>query len=181
MCVISNLTAVPCAANPPGIKTTMYIVPVAEITAEPGWSTGTAEGDYVKTSGNYDFTVAGAGKGYWRSFPILIDTGSYQLEAVGDKGSKQWKETFTFTIQGVNAEQLEFCTRMLNIPSAFLIPDKNSVIHTVGHKDEAAYVDTATGGTGEGPEGSRTIQVTVVAYTARPMVYGGTIDTTPNT
>jgi len=180
MCVIANLTAVPCAANAPGIKTTAYIVPVSEITAEPGWSTGTAEGDYVKTSGNYDFTGAGVGKGYWRSFPILVDTGSYALSGVGGKGSKTFKETFTFTLQGLNAEQLEFATRMLNIPAAFLVTDKVGVVHVIGHKDEAAFVTTVEGGTGDGPEGDRTLVVTVEAYTARPMVYLGTIDTTPN-
>ncbi len=180
MCTISALSSTACAANPPGIKQTAYIVPVSEITAEPGWSSGTAAGDYLNTSGNYDFSGAASGKGYWRSFPIMIDKGAYAVTAVGAKGSKSFKESFTFTIQGINAAELELVTRMLNIPAAFLCTDKNNVVHVIGHKDEPAHVDTAEGTTGEGPEGERSITVTVTAYTSRPMIYGGTIDTTPN-
>lgn len=180
MCTIAALTSVPCAANPPGIKTTGYMVPVSEITAMPAYSSGTAEGDYVTATANFDFTGADTGKGYWRAFPILIDKGAYKITAVGSKGSKQWKEEFSFVIQGVDAEQLEFVTRSLNIPGAWLCTDKNSVVHVIGRKDDAAFVETAEGGSGEGPEGERTITVTVTGYTARPLVYEGTIDTTPN-
>jgi hypothetical protein len=153
---------------------------VGEITADPDYVSGTAEGDYVRATDTFDFTGAASGLGYFRSFPILIDKGSYSLEAVGGKGSKQWKETFSFTIQGVDAAQLEFATRMLNIPSAWLCPDKKNVVHVIGRKNEAAFVETSTGGTGEGPEGERVITVTVSAFTSRPMIYEGAIDITPN-
>jgi len=180
MCTIAALSAVPCAANPPGIKQTGYIVPASEVTAMPDYLGTTASGDYVTSTDDFDFSGAGSGKGYWRSFPILIDKGSYNLAAVGGKGSKQWKESFTFVIQGLDAEQIEFATRMLNIPSVWLCTDKAGVVHVIGRKDEAAFVETSEGGTGEGPEGERIITVTVSAYTARPLVYEGPIDTTPN-
>jgi hypothetical protein len=180
MCTINALTTVPCAANPSGIQTTAYVVPVGEITADPDYVSGTSEGDYVRATDTFDFTGAATGKGYWRAFPILIDKGSYNLEAVGGKGSKQWKESFTFQIQGLDPAQLEFATRMLNIPSAWLVTDKNGKIHVVGRKNEAAFVDTSTGGTGDGPEGERGLTVTVMAYTSRPMIYEGAIDVTPN-
>lgn len=180
MCTINKLTTTPCGANPSGLQQTAYTVPVSEITAEPDYVGTTAEGDYVRATEDYDFTGAGTGKGYWRSFPLLIDKGSYKLEAVGGKGSKQWKESFTFSIQGLDAAQLEFATRLLNIPGAFLVPDKKGVIHVVGRKNEAAYVETADGGTGEGPEGERGTNFVVSAYTSRPMIYEGAIDITAN-
>lgn len=180
MCTISALTAVPCAANPPGIKQTGYIVPVSEITADPDYVGTTAEGDYVRATDTWDFSGAASGAGYWRAFPILIDKGAYTITAVGGKGSKSWKESFTFVLQGMDEEQLEFATRMLNIPGAFLCTDKNNKVHAIGRKNEAAYVETSEGTTGDGPEGERTITVTVSAYTSRPMIYEGAIDTTPN-
>lgn len=180
MCTISALTAVPCAANPSGIKQTGYVIPAGEVTAMPAYVSTTAEGDYVRATASFDFTGAASGLGYWRAFPILIDKGSYSLTAVGGKGSKQWKEAFTFVLQGLNSQQLEFATRMLNIPSVWLCTDKNSVVHVIGRKDEAAFVDTSEATTGEGPEGERIITVTVSGYTSRPLVYEGTIDTTPN-
>ncbi len=180
MCNISALTAVPCDANPPGIKQTGYTVPVSEITADPDYVGTTSEGDYVRATDTWDFTGAATGKGYWRSFPILIDKGSYTITAVGAKGSKSWLEKFTFVLQGLDAAQLEFATRMLNIPSAWLCTDKKGKVHPIGRKDEAAFVETSEGTTGEGPEGERIITVTVSAYTSRPMIYEGAIDITPN-
>ena len=180
MCDIAKLTNVPCAANPSGIQQIGYIIPVGEITADPDYVGTTAEGDYVRCTDTFDTTGAATGKGFFRSFPILIDKGAYKIEAVGGKGSKQWKESFTFTIQGVDAAQLEFATRMLNIPGAFLCPDKNDKVHAIGRKDEAAFVETAEGGTGEGPESDRVINVTVSAYSSRPIIYEGAIDITPN-
>lgn len=180
MCTISALTAVPCAANPPGIKQTGYVVPAGEITADPDYVGTSAEGDYVRATDTFDFTGAGTGLGYFRSFPILIDKGAYAITAVGGKGSKSWKESFTFVLAGLDAAQLEFATRMLNIPSVWLCTDKNSKVHVIGRKDEAAYVETSEGATGDGPEGERVITVTVTGYSSRPMLYEGAIDTTPN-
>lgn len=180
MCTISALTSVPCAANPPGIKQTGYIVPASEITADPDYVGTSAEGDYVRATDTFDFTGAASGSGYFRSFPILVDKGAYTITAVGGKGSKSWKETFTFVLQGMDEEQIEFATRMLNIPSVYLCPDKNNKVHVIGRKAEPAYVETSEGTTGDGPEGERIITVTVSAYSARPMIYEGAIDTTPN-
>lgn len=180
MCTLNKLTAVPCAANPSGIQQIGYAVPVSEITADPDYVAGTSEGDYVRATDTFDFTGAATGLGYFRSFPILIDKGSYTIAATGGKGSKQWKESFTFVIQGVDAAQLEFVTRILNVPSAWLCPDKKGIVHVIGRKAEAAFVETAEGGTGEGPESERIVTVTVSAYSSRPMVYEGAIDITPN-
>jgi hypothetical protein len=181
MCDLNNLTAVPCGDNTPGTKQIGYVVPANEITVMPPYMTFATEGDFVKATADFDFTAAGSGKGYFRSFPMLINKNSYSLSAVGGIGSKGWKETFTFAIAGLNAQQLEFVTRQLNIPGVFLCTDKAGVVHVIGRKDDPAYVETVEGGTGDGPESERILTVTVSGYTSRPMVYTGEIDTTPNT
>lgn len=180
MCTIAALTTVPCAANQPGTKQTGYMVPASEVTAMPDYSSGTAEGDYVRASDDFDFTGAGTGKGFFRSFPMLINKNSYSVTAVGGIGSKGWKETFTFVIAGLNAEQLEWATRILNIPGVWLCTDKMSVVHVIGRKDDPAFVETIEGSTGDGPESERILTVTVSGYSARPIVYSGAIDITPN-
>lgn len=180
MCTIAKLTSVPCAANPSGTQQVGYMVPVGEITADPDYVGTSAEGDYVRATDTFDFTGAASGLGYFRSFPTLIDKGAYKLEAVGGKGSKQWKESYAFTIQGVDAAQLEFTTRMLNIPAVWLCTDKNNKVHVIGRKAEAAFVDTSEGGSGEGPEGERVVNVVVSAYTSRPMLYEAAIDIVAN-
>lgn len=180
MCTINKLTSVPCAANPSGVQQVGYVIPAGEVTADPTYVVGSAEGDFVRATVAFDTTGAGSGLGYFRSFPNLIDKGAYKLEAVGGKGSKQWKESYSFTIQGVDPAQLEFATRQLNIPSVYLCPDKNNKIHVIGRKTEAAFVETSEGGSGEGPESDRVINVTVSAFTSRPMVYEGAIDIIPN-
>ncbi len=181
LCTIAALTAVPCGDNTPGTKQVGYMVPSSEVTAMPDYMAFAAEGDYVRATEDFDFTGAGTGKGFWRQFPMLINKNSYALSAVGGIGSKGWKETFTFVLAGVNAQQLEFVTRLLNIPGVFLCTDKVGKVHVIGRKDDPAYVETAEGSTGDGPESERIITVTVSGYTSRPMLYEGTIDLTANT
>lgn len=180
MCTIAALTAVPCGDNTPGTKQVAYTVPASEVTAMPDYLGTTAEGDYVLADEDFDFTGAGTGKGYWRGFPILINKNSYSITAVGGVGSKGWKETFTFVLAGINEQQLEFITRLLNIPTVHLCTDKVGKVHVIGRKDDPAYVETVEGTTGDGPESERIITVTVSGYTSRPMIYTGAIDTTPN-
>ena len=79
----------------------------------------------------------------------------------------------------MDEEQIEFATRMLNIPAVWICTDKNGKPHYIGKKNEPAYVDTSEGSTGDGPEGERIITVTVSGYTSRPMICTGAIDVTP--
>jgi hypothetical protein len=180
MCTIAALTAVPCGDNTPGTKQVGYMVPASEVTAMPDYVGTSAEGDYVRATEDFDFSGAATGKGFWRSFPMLINKNSYSVTAQGGIGSKGWKETFTFVLAGINAQQLEFVTRMLNIPGLFLCTDKVGKVHVIGRKDDPAYVETVEGTTGDGPESERIITVTVSGNTARPMIYEGAIDVTPN-
>ncbi len=180
MCTIAALTAVPCGDNTPGTKQTGYMIPASEVTTDPTYLGTTDEGDYVLTDAAFVLSTT-VGKGYFRAFPMLINKNSYSISAVGGIGSKGWKETFTFVLAGMNEQQLEFATRMLNIPGVFLCTDKVGKVHVVGRKDDPAYVETAEGSTGDGPESERIITVTVTGYTNRPMIYTGAIDVTPAT
>lgn len=178
MCNLSNLTAVPCDNNTPGLKGLGYAIPCEEVTADPTYVVTTAEGDYVIADDDFTLTTT-VGKGYFRSFPMLMNRNSYAFEAVGAIGSKSIKETFTFVVAGVNAEQVELFTRLRNIPSVFLCTDKEGNVRVIGRKDDPAYVETAVGTTGAGPEEERIITFTVTGYTSRPMIYTGAINTTP--
>lgn len=180
MCTIAALTAVPCDENTPGTKQVGYTIPTSEITTDPTYTSDTDEGDYVIADTAAVLTTT-VGKGYYRSFPMLINKNSYSLSAVGGIGSKGWKETFTFAIAGLNEQQLEFVTRSLNIPGQWLCTDKVGKVHVIGRKDDPAYVETAEGTTGDGPESERIITVTVTGYTSRPMILTAAIDTTPAT
>lgn len=179
MCTIANLTAVPCDNNTPGTKQTGYTIPVSEVTTDAAYTTDTDEGDYVLAETAHVLSAT-TGLGFFRSFPMLINKNSYTISAVGGIGSKGWKETFTFVLAGMNEQQLEFITRLLNIPSLFLCTDKVGKVHQIGRKDDPAYVETVEGSTGDGPESERIITVTVSAYTARPMIVTTTIDVTPS-
>lgn len=180
MCTIANLTAVPCDTNTPGTTQTGYMIPTSEITTDAAYTADTDEGDYVIADTAHVLSTT-VGKGFFRSFPMLINKNSYAISAVGGIGSKGWKETFTFVLAGVNEQQLEFATRMLNIPGQWLCTDKVGKVHVIGRKNDPAYVETAEGTTGDGPETERIITVTVSGYTARPMILTAAIDTTPAT
>jgi hypothetical protein len=179
MCLVNNLTSVPCLNNAAGLTAKGYVAPTEEITADPDYLATTGEGDTVTSDGAFTM-VATTGKGFFRTFPTIIEKGVYSIEPVGAKGSKQWKETYTFALQGCDAPQLEFANNLLNTPSVFIVPDANDVLHVVGRKDSPATVDSGSGGTGEGPEGERIMLLTVTAYTKKPMIYDAVVDITPN-
>lgn len=181
MCIVKKLSAVPCGNNTPGTTQVGYMTPASELAADPDYVNTTVEGDYVRVTEDFDFTGAGSGNGYFRSFPMLINKNSYAVAATGAVGSKGWKETFTFVLAGLNEQQLEFATRILNIPGVWLCTDKVGKVHTIGRKNDPAYVETMEGTTGDGPETERILTVSVSGYTSRPMFYEGAINITPIT
>lgn len=179
MCKISALTVTPCNGNAVGVKGTGYMIPAEEFSSWPAYLTTTTAGDTVKLNGNFSL-VATSDIGYFRSFPCLIEKGSYTVAAVGGIGSKTFEEKYTFVVPGVDAAQLEFLKNLVNIPGVWLCTDKNGVVHVIGSKDDPAYVETAEGTTGVAATDERIITITVRAISASPTVYTGTINTTPN-
>lgn len=180
MCKINKLTSVPCASNPAGTKLVGYVIPASEITAMPAYLTTTTEGDTVKVSTAFTLTTD-VGKGYWRSFPMLINENSYDVNLVGGTGSKSFEEGFTFRLQGLDAAQLEFVSDLKNVPSVFVVEDKKGVKHVIGRSDDPAFVDTGEGSTGKAATDARGFTITVKGVTDKPMVYEGpALDVTPN-
>ena len=179
MCLVNKLVTTPCLQNAPGVQGIGYVAPAEDFNAWPAYLGTTGAGDTVKLSGNFDFTGAGTGKGYWRQFPILIEKGKYNAKVVGGIGSKSFEETFTFYIPGVDAAQLEWVKQMANVPAVWLCPDKNGIIHVIGTKSDPAYIQDADADSGAAASDSRGISFVIRAISASPTVYTGTINTTP--
>jgi hypothetical protein len=181
MCNSNKLTAIPCARNAAGVKGTGYNAPAEEFETWPAFQTATTPGDgkTVTLTGNFSFTGAGSGKGYFRSFPMLLEKGSVTYKAVGGIGSKSMEIMAKFYVLGTDAVQLEWLRDQLNIPQVCLIPDKNGVVHCLGSKDEPAYLQEGDGTTGEAATDERGTLYTIRWVTASPQVYTGTINLTP--
>lgn len=179
MCDISNLVGLPCGDNTPGTRGKFYAIPVSELTGWPAYLTTTAPGDSVKISAPFTF-VTTVGKGYWRTVPVLTDKNSFTLSMVGGRGSKSVELKANYTVNGLNAAQLEHITMLKNVPCVFLVPDKSGVVHVIGTFDDPAYLESADGSTGAAAEDERNIAVVIRAVTSKPTVYTGTINLTPN-
>ncbi len=181
MCEINKLTNGSCLTNAAGIKGTGYMAPAEEFASWPAYQTPSAAGDgkTVQLSGNFSFTGAGSGKGYFRSFPMLMEKGGVSYKAVGGTGSKSLEVIFTFYVVGLDAVQLEWLKDVKNIPGVFLCPDKNGTLHTLGTKDDPAYLQEADGGTGVAATDDRGTLYTIRWITSTPTLYTGTINQTP--
>lgn len=181
MCQINKLTSGACLANAAGIKGIGYMAPAQEFAAWPAFQTASTPGDgkTVQLTGNFSFTGAGTGKGYFRSFPMLMEKGGVTYKAVGGVGSKSLEVLFNFYVVGVDAVQLEWLKDVKNIPGVFLCPDKNGTLHVLGSKDDPAYMQEADGGTGVAATDDRGVLYTIRWLTNIPTLYTGTINETP--
>lgn len=180
MCLIKPLTSIPCGSNAAGIKGTIYHIPADEFASWPAFLSTTGAGDTVKLTGNFSL-VTTSGFGYFRSFPCLLEKGSVKYNAVGGLGSKSVEALAVYAIAGMDAAQLEHFYQILNIPGVWLFPDKNSSVHVIGKNDDPAYIQDAAGDTGTAATDERIITLTVRAIQPRPVLYTGTINTTPAT
>lgn len=181
MCDIYNLSNAACGSNAAGLKGTGYMAPAGEFNTWPAFQAASTPGDgkTVLLSGNFNFTGAGSGKGYFRSFPMLLEKGSVTKKAVGGIGSKSIEITATFYIKGADSVHLEWLRYSLNIPSVYLITDKNGVVHVLGSKDDPAYLQEAEQSTGTAATDERGTLYTIRFVTANPALYEGLINTTP--
>lgn len=183
MCNISNLTAIPCDANPPGTQTTLYLVPASEITTFPAALTTTGAGDTVTLSGNIDFTGQATGKGFFRTCPIVQETGGLEEKSSGELGSQGIETLLKFRINGMDAAQKEWRKQLLNVPLVCIIIDKKGVRHVVGTKDDPAFVQETSAGTGSKIGDVRGCEYTLRATSATGSLVlpsNLTIDVTPN-
>ena len=179
MCNISVLAALDCPVNAAGVEGTLYLCPAKEFTTWPAYLGTTGSGDTVKLTGNFDFTGAGTGKGFWRAFPCLSETGEVKYTSVGGRGSKSFDVTGKAFVLGIDAPQLEWFKNMINAPMVGLWKDKNGTVHVIGKKDDPAYLEEGEGASGIAGTDSRGINVTIKATQRQPTIYTGTINVTP--
>lgn len=179
LCNISVLAEPDCPTNPAGVKGTLYLVPAKEFASWPAYLSTTGPGDTVKLDGNFSFTGAGTGKGFWRAFPCLLEKGAVEYNTVGGKGSKSFDVIGRGYVLGLDAAQLEWWKNMVNAPMVGLWVDKNSTMHVIGSKDDPAYVEEGAGTTGIAATDERGIAFSIKANSARPTIYTGTVNTTP--
>lgn len=179
LCNISVLAAQDCPSNPAGVKGTLYLVPAKEFASWPAYLGTTGSGDTVKLDGNFSFTGAGIGKGFWRAFPCLLEKGQVTYTAVGGKGSKSLDVLGRGYVLGVDAAQLEWFKNMMNAPMVGLWVDKNSTMHVIGSKDDPAYLEEGVGDTGVAAGDERGINFAIKANAALPAIYTGTVNVTP--
>lgn len=183
MCLANKLNSNACGVNAAGLKGRGYMSPAAEHNVWPAFTAATTPGDgkTVILTGNFDFTGAGSGKGYFREFPMLLEKGKVSYKAVGGIGSKSVEVMANFYVTGLNSIQLEWFRDQLNIPGVWIFTDKSGIQHILGSKEDPAYIQEAEAGTGEAATDDRGTLYTVRWITASPQVYTGTINLVPIT
>lgn len=181
MCMANKLIGGSCGLNAAGTTLTGYMCPAEEFNGFPTFNAAVTAGDgkTVELSGNFSFTGAGTGKGYFREFTLVSEKNSVERKAVGGRGSKSIEETYTFYIAGMNAQHVEWMRDQLNIPGVWLIKDKNGVVHCLGSKEDPAYLEEATQSSGQAATDERGTQYVIRSITATPKIYTGTINLTP--
>ena len=136
-----------------------YLTYTAELAAMPDnrfdvvtAASGTpVAGDTKILDQPWDFTGAPTGEGFWRTFPILINTGEVVNVEEGEIGGKTMSNDANFFIPGngpVEKEAVE-ALRSGSGCCIIMIPDKQKRYQVVGSIDQPAYFDiTEPGGTG---------------------------------
>lgn len=160
-----------------GIKELGYMTYNSELAAYPLTraqvvlaASGTpAAGDTKILDEPFDFTGAGSGLGYWRSFPLLINRGSVNNLEEGEIGGKTLMNEGIFFIPGngsVEKEAVE-CLRGASGCCTFMFPDKAGRYQVVGNIESPAYFEIVEA-SGTGGE--------VVGYACRVFADTGSIN-----
>lgn len=110
-----------------------------------------AAGDTKIYDEAWDFSAAATGEGYWRSMPILINTGSVGNLEEGEIGGKDMTNQGLFFIPGNDAvvkEAVE-CLRGASGCCIFMLPDKSGRNQVIGSISHPCYFELPEeGGTG---------------------------------
>lgn len=111
---------------------------------------GTAAGDSKRLGEAFDFSLAPAGKGFWRTAKILVDSGDLRWTLEGDPGGQGVNNTLPFFIEGALPEQLEALDCFLQYSGCLLlsIEGRNGVNYVIGDQKMGVYVRSAEGGLG---------------------------------
>lgn len=168
MCNLKILTE-KCGANtPPGTKAKLRLIPTEEVTGYPQTLIQTTP---ASTTPGADVILdeawvmaAGAGKGYWREYDILIDSGAVNIDSAGEKGALSFSSSLAFHLVGTKAERLSFAQNVANCCLYAMIQtredDDNLLVF--GKKDDAAKISeikiTTGAKAGDKPGGAYVLQ-----------------------
>lgn len=128
-----------------GFPATRYVVNT--LASDP-----VAVGDKYILDEAWDFSAAAIGLGYWREFPILMNTGSVNNTEEGEVGGKDITNDALFFIPGNSAEVKESvaCLRAASGCGIFMFTDKSNRDQVVGSIEFPAYFEiveaSGTGG-----------------------------------
>jgi hypothetical protein len=189
MCKLTNLTS-NCGDNtPPGTRADLYLIPAEELTA---WPQTVLEATPNSTLAGADVTlntafqlVATSGKGYFRKYPILVDSGVLNTNTVGEKGLLSFENDLSFFLVGTNPERLSFAQNVANCCLVACIatredPDNFIVLGRNDDPVKVSEIKMTTGAkAGDKPGGAYMLKDSGGRV---PQVYPRTLglDTTPN-
>ena len=178
---IKTLTRTCGNANLPGTKAVIYLTSKDEILTWPTIGSGSTYGigKTLTTAWSLSTTV---GLGYWRQFDILVDTGAIKMALQGNVGSKYWKNSIDFFIEGMKKEQLQFADDIVGDSGCLIamIQLKDGTTIVLGDLENPVFIEAAEGGATNEQVG---VKYTLYSNTGKsPMIYnsGLVIDVTPS-
>jgi len=168
------------AANPPGIKTRLYVVCACDIVTFPdrlAFNAASA-GDSVTLDGDI---VLDTNKAF-KILDIITKTGKVIDTLVGAVGSKSYENTLDGVIATTDADVLEWLEQNANGCFVVIAEEVSGQKRVIGTMDVPAYLETATADTGAASGDQRGATIQIKAETGLvASVYTGAIDLDPLT
>lgn len=171
--------------NSPGLKSTLYYIPIEEVVSDPLTKDQTAAspvyGDDLVIENDFTLTTD-SGKGYWRTIPIILYTdGAGTDDMIGEIGGKSFENRVVFTVRGKTKESLKFAKEAANGKYIMGYIDRDGQQHIVGKKDDYCVTESIAITTGDGPATRKGATYSVMASSGFPaLIYEGAFNTTPN-
>lgn len=158
MATLVKLTKQCGTPEPKGTKQLVYVIPISEITGFPQTreevvlaASGTpVAGDSKILDEAWDLAAAAVGLGYWRSAPVLVNTGDVNNIQEGEIGGETVTNEINGFIPSNSSATKEFidCIQSYSGCLIAMIEDKSGRFQVVGNRENPVYVQTPNGGTG---------------------------------
>jgi hypothetical protein len=186
MCKFENLVIECGGMNPPGLRTKLYFIPAAELVGFPKTKdkmtpAGTAIGDTV-TIGEAFTMVTTAGKGFFRTIDVVVDTAGLMSKTVGEVLSKSFENSLKFFVMGTSVAALEFAECVANSCLVCLVQDREDNFFVIGRNNDPAHVESIEINWGEKQGDRKGSAYEIKSLDGRvPLLYPAslTIDVTP--
>jgi hypothetical protein len=118
---------------------------IMEVIADPQYTIEAGDSKILYEA--FDFSNAPAGAGYFRLYPILVDSGDVRNLLEGEIGGQGFKQELGCFLEGVNPAANEAADCMLGYSGCLfaIVPDKNGLYHCIGTPENPLYVQQANG------------------------------------